>query len=84
MDRQVLISPKTLGIVNKDAQNIAVNLTKKQIEDSPPLKSDEPVSRQFEESYYKYFAVPTYWETPTMLGMIWQFHRSRPNSEPNS
>ena len=57
-----------LGIVNNDAQNIAVNLTKKQIEDSPLLKSDEPVSRQFEESYYKYFAVPSYWETHVMRG----------------
>ena len=69
MNRQVLISPRVLGIVgNKDAQNIAVNLTKKQIEDSPSLKSDEPVSRQFEETYYKYFAVPSYWETPVTRG----------------
>jgi uncharacterized protein YrrD len=82
-NRQVLISPRTLGIVNNDAQNIAVNLTKKQIENSPSLKSDEPVSRQFEESYYKYFAVPTYWETPTMLGMYDSSIGSRPNNEPN-
>jgi uncharacterized protein YrrD len=82
--RHVLISPKTLGTVNKDAQNIAVNLTKKQIEDSPPLKSDEPVSRQFEESFYKYFAVPTYWETPTMLRLYGSSIGSRSNSVPNS
>ena len=67
-NRQVLISPMALGIVNNDAQNIAVKLTKKQIENSPLLKSDEPVSRQFEESYYKYFAVPSYWETHVTRG----------------
>jgi hypothetical protein len=80
-NRQVLISPRTLGIVNNDAQNIAVNLTKKQIEDSPPLKSDEPVSRQFEESYYKYFAVPSYWETPTMRGQYGDMIGTSPNTE---
>jgi len=67
-DRQVLVSPHSLGIVNKDAQNIAVKLSKKQIEDSPPLKSDIPVSRQYEESFHKYFAVPVYWNGPFMWG----------------
>jgi hypothetical protein len=80
-NRQVLISPITLGTVNVDAQNIAVNLTKKQIEDSPPLKSDEPVSRQFEESYYKYFAVPSYWETPAMRGQYGDIIGGSPNTE---
>jgi uncharacterized protein YrrD len=68
MDRQVLISPHALGVVNKDAQNIAVNLTKKQIQGSPPLNSDKPVSRQFEESYYSYYAWPYYWAGPYMWG----------------
>ena len=38
-DRQVLISPYALVAVNKEEQNIAVDLTKKQIEDSPSLDS---------------------------------------------
>jgi len=67
-NRQVLISPHALGIVNKDAQNIAINLTKKQIEDSPPLNSEEPVSRQFEQDYYNYYMLPSYWDSPFMLG----------------
>ena len=48
-DRLVLISPYALLAVNKEEQNIAINLTKKQIEDSPPLESDKPVSRQYRE-----------------------------------
>ena len=52
-DRQVLISPYALGAVNKEEQHIAIDLTKKQIEDSPSLNSDKPVSRQFEEGYYR-------------------------------
>jgi len=81
MNRQVLISPLAMGTVNRDAQNIAVKLTKKQIEDSPPLKSNEPVSRQFEESYYKYFAVPSYWETPVIIGQYGGVIGNPPNSE---
>jgi hypothetical protein len=52
VERQVLISPHALSTVNKDARNIGINLTKKQIENSPSLDSDKPVSRQFEEAYY--------------------------------
>jgi hypothetical protein len=56
--RHVLISPRALVAVMKDKQDLAVNLTKKQIEDSPALSSDKPVSRQFEEAYYGYYGWP--------------------------
>jgi hypothetical protein len=66
--RQVLISPYALGAVNQEYENIAVVLTKKQIEDSPPLGSDKPVSRQFEEIYYGYYGWPSYSRGPYMWG----------------
>ena len=59
--RQVLISPYALGAVNRAQKDIVVELTKKQIEQSPSLDEDEPVSRQFEESYYGYYGMPMYW-----------------------
>ncbi len=59
--RQVLISPYAMVAVNKDKQSIAIDLTKKQIEDSPSLNSDMPVSRQFEEAYYEHYGWPMYW-----------------------
>jgi uncharacterized protein YrrD len=59
--RQVLISPYALVAVNTDRENIVVELTKKQIEDSPSLDSDKPVSRQFETEYYGYYKWQTYW-----------------------
>lgn len=67
-DNQVLISPYALGTVNKEEQNIAVNLTKKQIEDSPSLDSDKPVSRHFEEAYYGHYGWPAYWSGGYMWG----------------
>ena len=63
-DRLVLISPNALLAVNREAQNIAINLTKKQIEDSPPLESDKPVSRQYEKAYHIYYGWPMYWMGP--------------------
>jgi hypothetical protein len=66
--RQVLISPYSLVDANKEEQHIAVNLTKKQIEGSPSLDSDKPVSRQFEEAYYGYYGWPMYWDGPYMWG----------------
>jgi uncharacterized protein YrrD len=66
--RQVLISPHALDAVVRDEQYIAVDLTRKQIADSPPLSSDKPVSRQFEEAYYKYFGYALYWGGPYMWG----------------
>ncbi len=82
--RQVLISPYALIAVNKDEQNIAIDLTKKQIEGSPSLDSDKPVSRQFEEVYYGYYAFPTYWSGPYMWGSspyVMRDHKNR--KEPN-
>ena len=66
--RQVLISPHALGAVMREQQQIAIDLTRKQIEDSPSLDSDKPVSRQFEHEYYGYYGWPTYWGGPYMWG----------------
>jgi len=68
MGRQVLISPHALAAVDKKDQTIDITLTKKQIEDSPSLASDKPVSRQFEETYYGYYGWPMYWTGPYMWG----------------
>jgi hypothetical protein len=67
-DRQVLISPHALGVINKQEEYITIELTKKQIEDSPSLGKDKPVSMQFEESYYGYYGYPMYWGGSYMWG----------------
>jgi hypothetical protein len=66
--RQVLISPYALVSIIKEEKHIAIDLTKKQIEDSPSLNSDKPVSRQFESDYYGYYGWPMYWDGPYMWG----------------
>ena len=68
--RQVLISPHALLAVSEKEEHITIDLTKKQIEDSPSLNSDKPVSRQFEETYYEYYGYPAYWGGPYMWGSL--------------
>jgi len=66
--RQVLISPYALVGVNKKAEYIDINLTKEQIENSPSLDSDKPVSQQFEVGFYGYYGYPTYWGGSNIWG----------------
>ena len=75
MERQVLISPYALGFMNKGEQTITIDLTKKQIEGSPSLDSDKPVSRQCEESYHQYYGWPMYWMGPYVWGDDPSFER---------
>ncbi len=67
---QVLISPYALKPANEEEAVLPVNLTKKQIEKSPSLNTDEPVSRQYELNYYSYYGWPMYWGGPYMWGPV--------------
>ncbi|SRR5665213_1886457 len=80
--RQVLISPYALSYVNQDEKTISVDLTQKQIEDSPALTSDEPVSRHFEQSYFAYYGLPTYWTGSYMWGAYPFFVRDAKSTSP--
>lgn len=67
-ENQVLISPYALTEVNEQEKHISVNLTKAQIEASPEIETNMPVSRQFEEKYYGYYGWPMYWGGEYMWG----------------
>jgi sporulation protein YlmC with PRC-barrel domain len=67
--RQVLISPHALGGLHQDGKVLRVNLTRKQIEDSPSIESHKPVSRQYEEEYYRHYGWPYYWQGGGVWGM---------------
>ena len=67
--RKVLISPHAFGSLHQAGKLLLVNLTRKQIEDSPSMESHKPVSRQYEEEYYRYFGWPYYWQGDGLWGM---------------
>src|SRR5881394_2979061 len=60
--RQVLISPHSLATLAASGKVVRVGLTRKQIENSPPIESQKSVSRQYEEEYHKYYGWPSYWK----------------------
>jgi uncharacterized protein YrrD len=67
--RLVLISPHVFTNFDLDGVCRGVNLTRQQIEDSPAIGSHKPVSRQFEEDYYRYYGWPYYWQGGGLWGM---------------
>ncbi|MGD2109094.1 MAG: PRC-barrel domain-containing protein [Phycisphaerae bacterium] len=62
--RRVLISPVAVDRADWAAHQLCVNLTKDQVEKSPGIEADEPVSRQMEKQLTSYYAWPVYWGPP--------------------
>ena len=61
--KKVLISPKALLTPDWENEEFPVNLTKSQIENSPDIDTDKPVSRQHEEELSSYYTWDSYWGT---------------------
>jgi hypothetical protein len=74
--RQVLLSPHAFGRLHQVENLLSVNLTRKQIEESPSIESHKSVSRQYEEEYHRYYGWPGYWEGGGLWGTnafpIWE------------
>jgi uncharacterized protein YrrD len=61
--RKTLISPRSLLKPKFDESVFPVKLTRKQIENSPPISADEPVSRQHEIEFLGYYGLDPYFIT---------------------
>ncbi len=59
--RRVLISPSHISAVMFKQEKIQVDLTQKQVENSPDLATDKPVSRQYETAFHDYYGMSPYW-----------------------
>jgi uncharacterized protein YrrD len=68
-DRQVLISPISIGHPDWSAQLLPVFLTKAQVKGSPDIDTKQPVSRAHEAAYHGYFGYPFYWGGAGLWGM---------------
>jgi hypothetical protein len=71
--RRVLISPHAFGGIHQSGDSLLVNLTRKQIENCPLIEAHKPVSRQYEEEYYRYYGWPTYWQGEGLWGSFGDF-----------
>lgn len=59
--RQVIIPPQAVGQTVHDQEQILVSLTRAQIEGSPGIEADAPVSRQMEQHTSDYYGWDPYW-----------------------
>jgi len=64
IDRLVLLVPDELGDPDWSEKVLPVRLTRKQVEESPPIEADKPVSRQRQEALHVYYGWPMYWAVP--------------------
>jgi uncharacterized protein YrrD len=67
--RKVLISPISLKGLDWPNGRIDVALTRKQVEESPDIDTDKPVSRQREDELFRYYGYPPYWGGPYIWGL---------------
>ena len=59
--RKVLISPISIGRPNWSERILPTSLTMAQVENSPDIDTDKPVSRQHEMGYLGYYGYGNYW-----------------------
>ena len=71
LGRKVLISPIALDRSDWDQQLLYVHLTREQVEKSPGVETDKPVSRQWEAGYHNYYGWPYYWGGIGFWGPLW-------------
>jgi len=64
--RSVLISPYAVQSIDWQHRAVFVNLTRRQVEGSPGIDTDKPVSRQQEAAYHRYYGYPQYWQSGTL------------------
>lgn len=67
LGKKVLISPISLNEPDHDDKLLPVKMTQQEIEDSPHLDEDAPVSREYEKTFFDQYHWPYYW----MGGGMW-------------
>ncbi len=66
--RKILISPGSLDEPDWASRHFPIRLTKQEMEDSPELDEDAPVSRQYEIHWSKHHGCPYYWSGDGLWG----------------
>src|SRR5690606_41633662 len=66
--RRVLISPYLVSQVNGGDQSIAVRSTQEQVRNSPDIDTHQPISRQMEGDFSRYYGLGNYWIGPELWG----------------
>jgi sporulation protein YlmC with PRC-barrel domain len=69
LSREVLLAPAAVGEISDVHRTMKVMLTKEQIRNAPAIEAAKPLSREYEEAYFRHFQWAPYWEPgPTGWG----------------
>src|SRR5688500_12397539 len=64
--RKVLISPYAVASIDAADRAIVANLTRKQVQGSPGIDTEKPLSRRQEAEFHNYYGYPAYWPYTTL------------------
>lgn len=67
--RQVLIPPPGVLKVEHGEKAVYLRMSRQEVENSPSIDEDRPVSRQHESEIYGYWGYPLYWTGPYLWGV---------------
>jgi len=67
LERKVLLPVSALGIPDASLRKFPVYLTVQQVQNSPDVEMDLPVSRQIEEGLYNFYGWAPYWRNSDTL-----------------
>jgi PRC-barrel domain len=67
-ERKVLLTPIAFRTMDWKHERITTGLTKSQVEKSPNIDTQKPVSRQHEIAYYGYYGYTPYWAGSYLWG----------------
>jgi uncharacterized protein YrrD len=70
--RKVLISPHAVVRIDSNAETIETHLTRSEVDNSPPIETDRPISRRMEDEYNRHYRYPPYWAGNYAAG-LWGF-----------
>jgi len=68
LGQDVLVVPTVVSAVDGEARCLQVDLTREQIKHSPSVGTELPVSRHYEQEYYRYYGWEPYWSGDPLLG----------------
>jgi uncharacterized protein YrrD len=82
--RKVLVTPVTLDVPRWESKEFLVRLTKEQVEKSPSINLDKPVSRQMEEDLHAYYGWQPYWRDARARAAVRVIERSMEDEDASS
>lgn len=68
LSRKVVISPISVAKLDTEIGSVHIDMTVGTLRNSPSIDDHKPVSREFEESLFKYFGYGYYWIGPGAWG----------------